>query len=272
MVKRFLSLFLISGLLFLAASPVLAQQSLVKIGKDVLVPANVEVDKAVSIGGDVTVIGKVKGDAVAIGGSLFLRGGSSVGGNAVSVGGTIVKAPTAVVRGDITEVAIPIMGGAAAAGLFGGFALFSLLSFIGFVVLAAILVALFTPQLKLVSTTIEKNIVKTILWGLLITVLFVPIMILLAISIVGIVLIPVWVILVSAAGLFGYIAAAQFIGKKILAAFKLKKVTFIVETLAGILLLALVSLVPILGGLIKAIVCLGGLGAVTLSRFGTQKA
>ena len=190
----------------------------------------------------------------------------------VSVGGTIVKARSALVRGDITEIAIPAVGGATAAGFFGGLALFSILSFIGFVVLAAILVALFSPQLKLVSTTIEKNTVRTILWGLLIAVLFVPIIILLAISIVGIVLIPVWAILVTAAGLFGYIAAAQFIGRKILTTFKLKKTTFMLETLAGILLLALVSLVPIFGGLIKALVCLGGLGAVTLTRFGTQKA
>ena len=269
-----IGLALVVGIVFLGASFALAEkQDVVKFGEDIEIPRGTEVSgNVVSIGGSITVAGKVKGDTVAIGGSLSLKDWSQVGGNAVSIGGKVEKSARATVKGDIAEVSFPGVVGITPAKAAGGWIIFSILSFIAFLVLAIILVALFPNQLGKVSSAVEGNLLKTFLFGLLAIILFVPVIILLAISIAGIILIPVWVILVLVAGLFGYIAAAHFIGQKILKALKLTVKTMIVETMVGLILLALVGLVPILGGIIKLIISCMGLGGIILTRFGTQKA
>lgn len=250
------------------------KQSVVRVGDSVTIPEGAEVRSAVSVGGSVTVYGKVIEDVVSIGGSVFLKDTASVGGDVVSVGGKVMKEPGAINKGDVVEVAIggitPAVSFFTKGGMLKGMALFGLLNFIGFIILAVILVALFTPQLGRTSGSMEGNLLRDFLIGILIAVLFVPLAIILAVSIIGIILIPVWAILVIAAGLFGYIAIGHLLGKKTLQAFKISGKSMMVETLTGIVILSLVGLVPIGGFLIKAIAWLCGLGAVYSTRFGTR--
>lgn len=274
MVKRILTLLLVLGVMFAGASFASAEkQDVVRFGEDVEIARGTEVDTAVAIGGSVTVSGKVKGNAVAIGGSLYLKDWSEVGGNAVSIGGTIEKSPRAVVKGDITEMSFPAAAAAVTRGsVVKGVAIFSIISFIAFLVLVIVLVAIFPNQLGKISAAAEGAMLKTFLFGLLAIFLFVPVIILLAISIAGIILIPVWVIIFGVGALFGYIAAAHFIGRKILKAFKLKIKTMMVETLVGVIVLAVVGLVPFVGFIVKVVIGCMGLGGAVLTRFGTQKA
>ena len=273
MVKRFLAGLLVLGFVFGGVSLADEKQDIVKFGEDLEIDRGMEVDSAVAIGGSVTVSGKVRGDAVAIGGSLYLEDWSEVGGNAVSVGGKIEKSPRAVVRGDVTQVSVPFVASAVTKGeMAKGLTIFSIVSFIAFLVLVIILVALFPAQLGKVSAMVEGNLLRTFLWGALAVILFVPVIILLAVSIAGIILIPVWAVVFGAGTLFGYVAAAHFIGKKILKAFKFNVKTMMAEVLLGIIVLAVVGLVPFLGFLVKAVVGCMGLGGVALTRFGTGKA
>jgi hypothetical protein len=282
MLKKILALFLVSGMIALGASAGLAageetaKQTIVKMGENIEIPRDAEVETAVAIGGSITVHGKVVKDVVAVGGSVYLEDWALVGGDAVSIGGSIERSPQAIVKGDIVEVAVPgiapMMGAFARGGMFKGWAIFSILSFLGFLALVLILVALFRPQLERVSAAVGRNLLKTFLVGLLVVFLFVPVIILLVISIAGIILVPVWVIVVGVGGLFGYIAAAHFIGEKILKAFKLTVKTAMVKALAGVIVLSLVGLVPIAGFVVKAVISTMGLGAVALTRFGTEKA
>ena len=92
MVKKVLALFLALGFVVSGVSFAVEGQDIVKFGEDVEIGRGMEVDSAVAIGGSVTVSGKVKGDAVAIGGSLYLKDWSEVGGNAVSIGGKVDSA------------------------------------------------------------------------------------------------------------------------------------------------------------------------------------
>ncbi|MFA5113379.1 MAG: hypothetical protein WC529_03670 [Candidatus Margulisiibacteriota bacterium] len=250
------------------------KQSVVRVGDSVTIPEGAEVRSAVSVGGSVTVYGKVIEDVVSIGGSVFLKDTAAVGGDVVSVGGKVMKEPGAINKGDIVEVAIggitPAVSFFTKGGMLKGLALFGVLNFIGFIILAVILVALFTPQLGRTSGSMEGNLLRDFLIGILIAILFVPIAIILAVSIIGIILIPVWAVLVIAAGLFGYIAIGHLLGKKTLQAFKISGKSMMVETLTGIVILSLVGLVPVGGFLIKAIAWLCGLGAVYSTRFGTR--
>lgn len=250
------------------------KQSLIKIGESITIPEGAEVKTAVSVGGSITVYGQVLEDVVAVGGSVFLKDSAMVGGDVVVIGGKIMKEPGAITKGDIVEVSVsgvaPAVSFFTKGGILRSLAIFGLLTFIGFVILAIILVALFTPQLGRVSASLERNLLKNFLMGLLVAVLFVPAIIVLAVSIVGIALIPVWVVLVAAAGLFGYIAAAHLLGKKTLQAFRMAGKSMMVEALIGVILLCLVGLIPIAGFLVKMMAGLCGLGGVYQTRFGTR--
>lgn len=61
---------------------------------------------AVSIGGNVTILGKVMGDVVSVGGTVELGDSALVGGDAVSVGGSVNKAETALVGGEIVQIGV----------------------------------------------------------------------------------------------------------------------------------------------------------------------
>jgi hypothetical protein len=283
MKRKIFTWFFVLGLMICGATASLAAlgglearyPSVIKIGENVVVLQGATVKTAVSVGGNVSVFGKVLEDVVAIGGSVDLKDSALVGGNAVSLGGEVITAPGAIVFGNTTNVALagfnPMVAYVVKGGLLKTIAVISMLSFIGFLVLVVILVAVFTPQLGLVSATVEKQMLKSLLIGVLVGLIFIPIIVILAISIVGIILIPVWVVLVGTAALFGYIGAGHYIGKRTLYVLRIKGKSMLTETLVGVILLAVVGLIPFLGFIIKVLVACIGLGAVTLSKFGTVK-
>ena len=282
MMKKIFGSLLAATLLILAATSSLAfvkglesgRESIVKVGESIVIPQGADVKSAVSVGGSVTVYGQVEEDVVAVGGSVYLKDTASVGGDTVSVGGRIMREPGAIAKGEITEVSAagisPAVSYFTKGGMLQGLGMFRLLTIIGVVVLAIILVAMFMPQLGRVSGVLEGELLRNFLIGLVIALLFFPIMVALAVSIIGIVLIPVWVILLGAACLFGYVAASHLLGKKTLHAFRLENRSMMTETLVGIILLSIVGLVPVGGFIIKLIAVLCGLGGVYATRFGLK--
>lgn len=265
-------------LLIILALPHLAfaggDRSKVKIGKDVVVPFGVEVEEAVAIGANVIVYGTVDGDAVAVGGSIILKEGARIDGDAVSIGGIIEEGPGSMIEGDVVEVSIPGIGYIPGFHHFGKLFSFSPLFFgiklILFLVLALVLVALFPKSFGVLSDGIQKEIWKTLLAGVVVILVFAPVCVLLAITIVGIVLIPVWVIAFLVAALFGYIAIALILGQKVLVGFGAKAANPILSVLVGAFLLGLLGFIPILGSIAKGIAVCWGTGSVVLTRFGTR--
>jgi len=250
------------------------RESIVKMGESVIVPQGADVKKVVAVGGSVTVYGQVEEDVVAVGGSVYLKDTAEVGGDAVSVGGSVMREPGAVAKGEIVEVSgvgiSPAISYFTRGGIARGVSYSSLVTAVGFIILAIILVAMFTPQLGRVSGLLEGDLLKNFLVGIVIALLFFPITFALLLSIIGIVLIPAWIILIGAAVLFGYIAASHVLGKKTLHAFRLVNQSMMTETVVGIILLSIVGLVPVGGFVIKVIAALCGLGGVYWTRFGTR--
>ncbi|MFH1389585.1 MAG: polymer-forming cytoskeletal protein, partial [Candidatus Margulisiibacteriota bacterium] len=218
-----------------------ADSSLVKVGDGVVVPIGAEVQDAVSIGGNVTVFGKVTGSAVSVGGNVLLKESAKVEGDAVAVGGMLIKEPGAVVKGSVVEVAAPGLGQAMVfftnGGMAKGLFFFKLLTFIGFIVLAMIMVVLFVEPLGKVSGMVETNLLRSFLIGTLVFLLFLPVIFILMISLIGIMIIPLWVLLVGLAAFFGYFGIAHLLGKKTLNAFKIYNKPMMVETLTGVTIL-----------------------------------
>ncbi len=71
-----------------------------------------ECGDAVAIGGSIHVDGDVRGDAVAVFGSLRLNEDASVAGDVVAVGGRVYRHPNATVKGEVSSRSgIPILIG-----------------------------------------------------------------------------------------------------------------------------------------------------------------
>lgn len=264
--------FLTLSLGFLS-SPVLGnsqdENSLVSLGNTVTVEKEQVVEGAVAIGGDVNVYGTVREDVVSIGGSVFLGPEATVHGDIISIGGSVIRQEGSRVGGKIT-----VFDTSDVSGLFSFFTKehmprmpeiprgFSIISFLGYLALALLVVLIIPGTVGYVSFQIEFNTGRVFLWGVLGMVLIAPVAFILAVSIVGIVLIPVELILVAAAFLLGSISVAQLIGKKITVAVKRPGRTILVETLLGTTVLWLIGLIPIFGWIVKILVLLSGFGGV----------
>lgn len=243
--------------------------TVVTLGNKIVIEKGEEVDQAVSIGGDVDVYGNVLKDVVCIGGTVFLSKYAVVRGDVVSVGGSVIRQEGAQVHGSITVVDTSEIS-----------SLFTLLPeriiphvpetygffpFLGFMIIALAVVVLIPDTVGFVSFNIEHAALKVFLWGILGSVLILPIAIILAVSIIGIVLIPLHLILMASAFLMGYISIVQLLGKKITIVMKKPNKPIVLETLIGCIALWLISLVPILGALVKALAAILGFGGVIAS-------
>lgn len=249
-------------------------EDVIKFYRDAVIAQGVNVNDVVAIGGNVSVFGRVDGNITAIGGFVILKPGSYVGGEIISIGGEVIKEPGAELAGRATSIYMPHFIPSFATLLKGGWlavwATISVLVLVGFLGLAVLLIALIPDHMKTIVKSLEASFGIMLLWGLVWMVLIIPIAAALAISIIGVVLIPLEILLVVLALIIGYIAAGVFIGKHVLASF-VKKPLPLVDALVGIVILFLIGFVPFVGAVVKALFLMAGYGAVLVTRFGTAK-
>lgn len=247
-------------------------------------------------GGNATVDGQVGGSAVMLGGNLDLQPNAVINRDVVMLGGNLDRAQGAVVKGSIGKnpgglplvppVAppappvspvppIPFALGGRQFFLDGnnflGINLFrDTITALALAALGALLVVFAPTSLRRVSDAVQAKPVNSAGIGCLSCLVLVVLTPLLAITLIGI---PVAVLLFFAsiiAVVFGYLAIGWLAGEKILEAFKAREVLPIVAVIVGVIVLAIVGEVPVLGGLIKAVIGFLALGAVVLTRFGSR--
>lgn len=244
-------------------------------GQSLNVGADETIDKAVAIGGSVTVAGHVRRDAVAIGGSVTLLPGARVEGDAVAIGGSVSVDPGATLEGDNVSLggSIPTMVGSAVRWGVGGRpgmrSMFGFASRLTRAVLLCVIALLIAVAFPGALSRIRRYLVErpglSALGGLAIVLGFAPLCVLLAVTIIGIPLIPVAVLLLVALLLFGFTVAAGWLGERI----PLLQDKTPVKTVAlGGAVLALVGLVPWIGTAVLVLVAAFAAGATLLSRFG----
>lgn len=247
-------------------------EDVIRFYRDAVIAENMDVADVVVIGGSATVFGRVENTITVLGGFVILKPGAYVGGDIVSVGGEIIKEAGAELGGRATTIYLPRFIPSFATLFKGGWlamwATVSVLVLIGVLGLAILLTALMPGNMKLVVHQLDTSFGIMLLWGLLWMVLIVPVGLILAVSIIGVILIPVEIVIVVLALIVGYIAAAIFIGKHILSSF-VKKPLPVVDAIVGIALLYLIGFVPVVGMIINNLFLLAGFGAVLTTRFGT---
>lgn len=252
--------------------------SLVKINSDVVVEENMKVRNVVVFGGQITVNGTVEQHAVAIGGTVVLGTTAVVRGDVVALGGIVVEGRGSSVSGTITEINSSNISAAISdilsddwEGWSWLFAIFSIVIFVGMLILALLLVTLIPKPIQVIAAAIRTNTLKVTLAGFLCLLLIVPLAVLLTISVVGIVLIPLEIILVVCGALLGFIAVSQLVGRGVLLRIKKSEGRIVLQTFWGLVILWLVGWIPYVGWMIKVLAIILGMGGVIMTRFGTKE-
>ncbi|MFB3895231.1 MAG: sugar-binding domain-containing protein [bacterium] len=249
----------------------------VNVGGSVHIQPGEVVKDAVAIGGNLNVEGTVTGDAVCVGGSLTISSSGEVYGDAVCVGGTMNIDSTAKLHGQ--QVAVGAIRGIDFGRFFQGKAdhhRFFPFKYLFFITLfniiyfcATVLAMVLVPnRIQLISDTIYQTPGKSFAVGIAAAILFIPLLIFLAITCIGIPLIPIAIIIAIIAWLLGYASVALMIGTRF---FHLKSQTILWLALLGVLILVIVKYIPFLGWFLVLIFELTGFGAVILTKFGKPK-
>ena len=246
----------------------------------------------VTLSGNIDVSGTVEGDVVALGGNVLVRPGARVTGSVVAAGGE-VELEGGLVEGEIvetvlraTEVAPPVRGSPVVLAL----AWAGVLAVIG---LVALLLA--RRNLERVAEAVRVRFGRSFLTGMIGQLAFFPallvIIVVLAITIVGILVIPIALVAfltaVAGAAALGFLAVAYASGDSVLRRRRMgRSVSVGLALFAGLaiyvaawIIAAALADVTVLGAVLRAIVGLVtwvaltvGLGATILTRGGSRDA
>jgi hypothetical protein len=279
----------------------------VRIGGSITVDADELIDgDVVAIGGSARVFGEVRGEVVAIAGSVELGPNAVVRRDVTAVGGSIRRDPSARINGDVNEIGIgpidlsgvrwtpPSLGAWWWGWTFGAaFALMATLIRLAVTcILAAIVILFGRDYIERVSARAAAEPIKAGAIGFLAQVLFLPVLVisivLLVVTIIGIpliVLIPFAVLGLGIVALVGFTAVGYHVGRLLIARLGWADPGPIGSTIAGIVLLVspvlLARLIGLGGGvlypmtlglgmigfLIEYLAWTVGFGAVALARF-----
>ena len=243
-------------------------------------------NSAVAIFGDTYVNGKVH-DAVAVFGNVELGPHAEVSGQATAVGGIVKRDPRAIIHGGVDEISFPEQFGnldwlqpwlkhcllygrplALEPGIAWAWSL--ALGFLGLYVLIALL---FSGSVEKCVATLEERPSHSLLAAVL-TMLLTPVaMVLLAITVIGIAIIPALWIALFCAGIFGKVVILAALGRRMtrfISAGPLSHVAF--PVLLGGLMLIGIYLVPVLGLIAYKVTNIIGLGVVVYTMMLAAKA
>jgi len=253
--------------------------SVVKINSDVVIEENMTVRNVIVFGGQITINGTVERHVVAIGGSAVLTRTAVVGGDVVALGGIIAIGNGADVHGTLTEINASNISDAISdllsddwEGWSWLFAIFSGIVFVATLLIALLIAVLIPKPLVTVSEGITQHTYRATIGGFIGLLVIAPVAVLLALSVIGIVLIPLEIVLVVCAASFGFIAVAQILGKRMLILIRKPGDSLIRHTFWGLLILWIIGWIPYLGWMLKVLAIVLGLGGVIITRFGTKKA
>ncbi len=278
MIKKGLFFLLLGLILLLPLCAGADGRNIIKVGGDITIEEGKRVNHVIAIGGQVTLYGAADGNVVSIGDSVVLASSSIVGGNVISCGGVIARGNGSEVYGSLTEINTSNFSEIVATVLNSDwkgwswlFAIFSIILYLGLLVLSILLVLLIPKPIRIISDAAERRPYRSGFWGLIGLILVVPLAFLLTISVIGVVLVPLEISIAIAGGLIGFVAVARLVGHRIFVVLKKPDQTYLRETIWGVTFLWFVGWIPYVGWMLKVLVLVLGLGAVLVTRFGTYR-
>ena len=235
---------------------------------DAVVDGTIDGELAV-IFGDATINGRVNGNVAAIFGDVIAGENSVIGGSAAAVLGQVKKSPGSVIDGEIASIKGPFRArGINFIPMIGISSLVGLIVFFG---LSSLLLVLIPDRIGFMAESASTKIWRRLGIGIAAYILFIPAIIALAITIVGLFVIPFFI-----AGFFltvfvGMTSVKLTIGKRITGRLEGNSSQYI-YLLVGSVLVFVLPFVPILGWLAYIFASCVGLGIVLDTRLGKPRA
>lgn len=249
---------------------------IIRFGGSVTVPENQVVEHAYAFGGNVTVSpnARVLDTAIAFGGNVVLKQGARVDGDAYSFGGKIVQETGATIGGERATFndRHGMMSDSYGRHRFFPWYFFNAMFRISSAVVAAIIGLIilqtspqFLPDLA-AKLRQSPGAIALCGFGAIVSIVFVSVF--LAITLIGIPLIPLLSLTTVVASLVGSLGVALFVGQSINRNGKLQVIQ---QFLLGLAILTVLTLLPFLGGLVVFLINLFGLGILLLWQFDRSK-
>lgn len=261
------------------------REAVVAIAGDVAVENHA--DDAVAILGDVVAgpTARVRGDMVAVGGNITVKKGAKIGRDLVAVGGKVNVEDGAVIGGRVQEIDLGAIGLPRLNWLRGWFTHCFLLMRplapqVGWVWVIAIgllglyfLVATLFPRPVLACVNeLTKRPATTFFMGLLTKLLFLPIVLILSATGVGLLVAPFLLAALVIGIIVGKVALLESIGLKIGRQSSTEALHHpLVGLLFGAIIITLLYLVPFIGILALAMTGIWGLGGAVTAAFGGMR-
>ena len=261
----------------------LSDANFIRFGGSVTVAENQTVENAIAFGGNVTVSpnAKVVDTAIAFGGDVILQEGAKVEGDAYSFGGKIVQEPGAIIEGERATFndrhgmmygSHGMMRGAnrGRSSFFAHYFFSTIFRMIaaGTATILGLIILHTSPQLlPNLATELRQHSGLSALWGIgaIVAILFTVVF--LAVTLIGIPLIPLLILTTLITSLVGSLGVALFVGQRLIHGDKRSPQQ---QFLVGLAILTVLSLIPFLGGLVVFLINLFGLGVILLWKFGRE--
>jgi hypothetical protein len=287
----FLALFLSGTLLPLCGD------DKVSLKEDIFVAKDEVQDNIISLGGHVSVEGRINKSIIVFGGSITLSG--EVGDSVVGIGTSVRLTPTAVVKGDVASLGgtlkkesgcviegdtIYFKGGQDLRRLLsGGILTFPLMpilliiKLIGFFIwlfIALVVAALIPRQLVLASSQIRTAFWPVAGTGLVAIILFTGLVIvfgLLSLVLIGIPFLLILAALGLVVKIFGQVALFYFFGESIGRSSNRRSPAPLAAVVIGLIIVSLIKFIPILGFLFSFCLSIIGWGVTIRTKFGTTE-
>ncbi|UCF71407.1 MAG: polymer-forming cytoskeletal protein [candidate division WOR-3 bacterium] len=229
------------------------------LGGNLDLTGSIDGDAAV-FGGNIKNRGTIEGDLHVVGGTVYLDSASVVSGDISMVGGTVERDEDAIVRGKVESVEIKalekilprISRAFRLPRMIPGGQAFPAAVFLGMLLvlyLFNLLIAVIFPRaVEKVDSRIEQNVWVSVGLGFALQILFVPLVIILAVSIIGIPLLMALPLAILLATIFGLSALSFTTGKRVCKGFNWNVESLIGRLSLGWLAIMLVPIVLILIG------------------------
>ena len=262
-----LSAILFSTIALAQADIDINNDNIIRLGGDVRVAKNTVVDNAHAIGGDVTIEegARVTQTAIAIDGDVILQKNARVDGDAYAVAGKVIVEEGATIAGSSATLSGWGMYGTKKRGI-NSFLVsyffdsaFHIFKMIVGAIVGILIIKWRTNVLPSLATTLNQYPLQSGLWGLCGLLAIIVSIILLTITLIGIPLLPLVGLMTYVAVILGTLGVALWLGEK---GMKSREKSPTQQFLAGMLILGLIGLIPLLGGLMMSVVNIFGFGAL----------
>lgn len=235
---------------------------------DAVVDGTIDGELAV-IFGDARINGRISGNVASIFGDIIAGENAVIGGSAAAVMGEVDKSQGSVIAGEIASLKGPFdTRGMNFIPLLGIVSLIGLIVFYG---LSALLLIIIPDRIDFMAESAPVKIWRRFGIGIAAYLLFLPAIIALAITIVGLFLIPFFIAAFFLTVFLGLAAIKLAIGRRITGNLEGRSAPYI-YLLVGSILIFILPFIPVLGWLVYIFASCAGLGIVLDTRLGRPRA